>query len=238
MNDTVRVIKTAFILGAGLGMRLRPLTASCPKPLLPVKGRPLITYAMDHLLTAGVEQFIVNTHHCARAYDMAFPDGRWRGRPITFRFEPELLNTGGGLKNIADLVADDEAIWVYNGDIITDLPLHTLEEAHAASGREVTLALRSTGPACNVSLDDEGRICDFRFVLSAPAARHCLFTGVYIVTRPFFRRLQAGGKQDVVTVFLDMLRECPGSVGGVVIDEGIWNDIGSPEAYEGVNREQ
>ncbi|HLE19042.1 MAG TPA: sugar phosphate nucleotidyltransferase, partial [Syntrophales bacterium] len=61
-------VKTAFILGAGLGVRLRPLTDTTPKPLLPVGGRPIITYAMEHLLTVGVERFIVNTHHLADVY--------------------------------------------------------------------------------------------------------------------------------------------------------------------------
>ena len=90
------MIRTAFILGAGLGTRLRPLTEECPKPLLPVGGRPLITYAMDHCLSVGIERFIVNTHHCPRAFDRAFPEKSWRGWPILFRHEPVLLDTGGG----------------------------------------------------------------------------------------------------------------------------------------------
>ena len=61
-------IRTAFILGAGLGTRLRPLTQNLPKPLLPVGGRPIITYAMEHLRAAGVERFIINTHHCPEKY--------------------------------------------------------------------------------------------------------------------------------------------------------------------------
>ena len=231
-------IKTAFILGAGLGTRLRPLTDHCPKPLLPVRGRPLITYAMDHLLMAGVERFIVNTHHCAGAYADAFPDAAWKGRPVLFRFEPILLNTGGGLKNIEDLLGNDDAVWVYNGDIMTDLPLERLRDGHVRQGREVTLALRSRGTPRNVGLDEGGAICDFRFVLGVPAAKQCLFTGLYIVETSFLSRLEPGGKQDIVAVFLDMIREDPGSVANVVIDEGQWQDIGSVEAYEAMNREK
>jgi mannose-1-phosphate guanylyltransferase len=128
-------IRTAFILGAGLGMRLRPLTRNCPKPLLPICCRPLITFAMDHCLSIGVERFIVNTHHCAAAYDAAFPDGNWRRAPILFRHEPVLLDTAGGLKNIEELLEEDETILVYNGDILSDLPLSRLLTAHAAAGR-------------------------------------------------------------------------------------------------------
>jgi mannose-1-phosphate guanylyltransferase len=236
MADGGHKIKTAFILGAGLGTRLRPLTNALPKPLLPVRGRPIITYAMDHLLTVGVERFIVNTHHCADAYESIFPDGQWRGRPVIFRFEPVLLNTGGGLKNIEDLLANDEAIWIYNGDIITDLPLKKLLEGHLAGGKEITLALRSTGSPLNVGLDSQGRICDFRFTLGNAAASHGLFTGLYIVKKSFLQRLEAGGKQDVVSIFIDMIRAIPGSVGSVILDEGQWLDIGSLEAYERINR--
>ena len=90
-------------------MRLRPLTDDCPKPLLPVGGRPLITFAMDHCLTVGIERFIVNTHHCPAAYDRAFPERSWRGWPILFRHEPLLLDTAGGLKNIEDLLDEEES---------------------------------------------------------------------------------------------------------------------------------
>ena len=187
---------------------------------------------MDHCLTVGVERFIVNTHHCAAAYDRAFPERNWRGRPILFRHEPVLLDTAGGLKNIEDLLADDETLLVYNGDILSDLPLGRLLAAHAAGGKEVTLALRSDGPLRNVCLDAEGEICDFREFLGNPGVRRCLFTGIYTVEKRFLRRLTPGKIESVVPVFVEMIREAPGSVGSVVIDEGIWLDIGDPEAYE------
>ena len=225
-------IRTAFILGAGLGTRLRPLTENCPKPLLPVGGRPLITFAMDHCRSIGVERFIVNTHHCAGAYDGAFPERRRRGVPILFRHEPVLLDTAGGIKNIEDLLAeDDETILVYNGDILSDLPLSRLLAAHAAGGREVTLALRSDGPLRNVCLDAKGEICDLRDLLGNPGVRRCLFTGIYIVEKRFLRRLKPGKIESVVPVFVVMIREAAGSIASVVIDDGTWEDVGDTEAY-------
>jgi aminoglycoside/choline kinase family phosphotransferase/choline kinase len=225
-------IKTAFILGAGLGMRLRPLTEKRPKPLLPVGGRPLITFAMDHCLDVGIERFIVNTHHCPAAYDETFPERSWRGKPILFRHETILLDTAGGLKNIEDLLTEDETILIYNGDILSDLPLGRLLGAHSAGGREVTLALRSEGTLRNVALDADGAVCDLRGLLGNPGLRLCLFTGIYIVERSFFLRLVRDKVESVVPVFVEMIREVPGSVGSVIIDEGGWEDIGDPEAYE------
>ena len=224
-------IRTAFILGAGLGTRLRPLTEKLPKPLLPVGGRPLITYAMDHCLSIGIGRFIVNTHHRATAYDKAFPGRNWRGTPIHFRHEPVLLDTAGGLKNIEDLLEDSETILVYNGDILSDLPLSQLVAAHAAGGREVTLALRSDGPLRNVCLDARGVICDFRDLLGNPGVRRCLFTGIFIVEKRFLRRLLPGKIESVISVFVKMIREAAASIASVVIDDGQWLDIGDPEAY-------
>jgi len=229
MNDSK--IRTAFILGAGLGKRLRPLTENLPKPLLPVGGRPLITFAMDHCLSIGVERFIVNTHHCAAAYVKAFPGRSRRGAPILFRHEQVLLDTAGGLKNIEDLLEEAETILVYNGDILSDLPLSQLVAAHAAGNREVTLALRSDGPLRNVCLDANGAICDFRDLLGNPGVRRCLFTGIFIVEKRFLRRLLPGKIESVVPVFVEMIREAAGSIASVVIDEGSWEDVGDTEAY-------
>ena len=90
------MIRTAFILGAGLGTRLRPLTEECPKPLLPVGGRPLITFAMDHCLSVGVERFIVNTHHCPGAFDRAFPEGAGGDGRSSFAMSPSSSTPRGG----------------------------------------------------------------------------------------------------------------------------------------------
>jgi NDP-sugar pyrophosphorylase family protein len=228
----IKQIKTAFILGAGLGTRLRPLSDNMPKPLLEIGGRPIITYAMEQLRVAGVERFIVNTHHCAEKYAGIFPKNNWEGISITFRYEPVLLDTAGGIKNIEDLIIEDERIIVCNGDIITNMPLTTLIEKHFKLKTIVTLALRSSGPLLNVSIDKEGFVCDMRHILKNHGVMNCLFTGIYIVEKDFLKRLKAGKIESTVLPLVEMIKENPRSVGGVVIDNGYWHDVGTIEEYE------
>lgn len=237
MVDTLQKnITTAFILGAGLGTRLRPLTENMPKPLLEIGGYPIITYAMAHLRAVGIRRFIVNTHHCAGKYAEAFPEANWRGIPITFRYEPVLLDTAGGIKNIEDLIAEDERIIVYNGDIITNLPIELLIRKHFELKTTITLALRSNGPLLNVNIDQEGFVCDMRHLLKNEGVRQCLFTGIYILEKSFLKRLTAGKIESIVLPLVEMIKENPRSVGAVVIDDGSWYDVGTIEEYEKLNK--
>lgn len=224
----------AFVLGAGLGTRLKSLTEQLPKPMIPVFGRPLIEFAFEHLAEAGVRRFVVNTHHCAGEYTRHFPDARYRDLPITFRHEPVLLETGGGIDNVADLLAGSPFV-VYNGDILTDLPLAPLFETHAASRALVTLALRSTGNAAHVALSaDSGRVTDIRDLLGSGDPGSYQFTGIYACQPEFLSHLRHGEKHSVIPVFLDLIKA--GQLGGAVLDAGDWWDLGNRETYLDVHR--
>lgn len=224
--------ETAFILGAGLGTRLRPLTEQCPKPLLDIGGRSVITYAMDHLLSIGIKRFIVNTHHFPDVYLQKFPDRSWRNTPIIFRNEPVLLDTAGGFKNIEDLLSKDETILCYNGDVIADMPLEKLLHFHEQNKPEATLLLRSHGPFLHVSVNDRNEICDFRNTLKNPGTKNCLFTGIYALETSVLQYIEAGKTESIITTLTQRIARKPGSVMGVILDEGNWYDIGSIEIYE------
>ncbi|MCD8284193.1 MAG: nucleotidyltransferase family protein [Opitutae bacterium] len=230
------MIKTAFILGAGLGTRLRPLTENCPKPLLCVRNKPIICHAMDRLIEVGVERFIVNTRHCAEVYDEKFPDKKYRGREIALSHEPILLDTGGGLKNIEHMLGGgDDNLLVYNGDILANLDLSRLvahhEDAVARGNCLATLLLR-TNPSGNVNFDDDNEcIADMRDRLRRAGTRRCGFTGIYCVSRKFFTEIPSGKIESVVEAFLRCIARGNNEIRGIVDDGGEWRDLGTPADF-------
>ena len=226
-------VTQAFILGAGLGTRLQPLTGRLPKPLVPLFHRPLAAWALDACARAGIRRFAINTHH--------LPDA-WRGFAalaghaefeISLFHEPVLLETGGGLKNIAAWIGG-RPLLVHNGDIFSTLPLDKLIAAHAASGLPATLALRSHGVARHIALDATGtRVCDIRSMLSRAAGSQ-VFTGIYCVNPEFLDLIPAQQIISVIPAFLELAKE--GKLGGIVLDEGEWLDLGDREAYLAAHR--
>ena len=226
-------ITRAFVLGAGLGTRLKGLTERRPKPLIPIYGKSLITFAFDQLIATGITEIVVNTHHCHEAYKAAFPEGAYGGARLIFEHEPVLLETAGGIKNVERHLGG-EPFLVHNGDVLTNLPLRKVIEHHRAAGNEVTMVLRSQGEPLHVSLD-AGRVVDIAGRLGAPGARY-LFTGIYVVEPAFLRRIAPRTKISVIPLFMGMIKE-GGKLGGVVLDEGDWWDLGTREKYLDVHRE-
>ncbi len=221
--------RTAFVLGAGLGTRLRPLTDRLPKPLVPIFGKPLIVWAFDSLLAAGAREFIVNTHHLPDTYNAEFPVGIHRGAPLTFRHEPVLLETGGGIRNICDLIRH-YPFAVYNGDILADLPLRRLAEEHAASGADLTVALRSGGGPLRVALDEAAQtVLGFgaQPIQGVPPNR--VFAGVYLVG-PRLMEFLSPNKIESVIPAMERLIADGGQIRGVTLDDGLWFDLGSRDA--------
>lgn len=222
-------MKKAFILGAGLGNRLRPLTDRLPKPLVPLFHRPLAGWAMDACARAGVEHFAVNTHHLPEAWEN-FGDAH----ELTLFHEPVLLETGGGLKNIQNWIGGDPLL-VHNGDIFSTIPLENLITTHQASGLPVTLALRSQGDARHIALDASGtRVTDIRRSLDRAEGSH-VFTGIYCVNPGFLDMIPADEKISIIPAFLELAKS--GMLGAIVLDEGVWLDLGDRDSYLQAHRE-
>jgi NDP-sugar pyrophosphorylase family protein len=226
-------VRTAFLLCAGWGQRLQPLTNQIPKPLVPICGVPLCQFALSRIASLGVERIVINTHRLADQFIRLFPEypepSRYDGVPVFFRHEPVLLETAGGLKNIEDLLLPGPVL-VHNGDILAELDLAALCDVHAKSGAVCTLALRSSGGPLQVGFDAaSGVVTDIRGELGSASPRF-LYTGVCVVEPSMLARIPAGGPVSFVPVWLDALRAGE-KIAGVVLDGGVWRDIGNIEEY-------
>ena len=220
-------MRKAFLLGAGLGTRLQPLTETLPKPLIPFANRPLITHALDHCLQAGITDFAINTHHLHETWDRFFPNGKYRDANLTFFHEPELLETGGGIKNIADWIKDDPVL-VYNGDIITDFPIDRLMTGHMASNNTATLAVQNHGPDLRITVDGH-RVTDVRGLIHQQQGTH-QFTGIYVIDPEILEIIPPNEKISIIPAFVELIKQ--GELGAYhVKGHPKWLDLGTRETY-------
>ena len=218
-----------FILGAGLGTRLAPLTHILPKPLMPVFQKPLIQHTMDHYIRCGVSEFMVNISCLPLMWERAFPEPVYRGCPVSFSEEEAPMDSGGGVKKIMPWVKPGEPLLVHNGDILTDIPVADLLAEHKRRGNMVTLALRSVDGKRNVGFDEEtGAITDMRLALGVNPGTH-QFAGVYLMEPEVADLFPEEDVFSIVPVWLELIKQ--GKVGGVVFDWANWHEIGSPAGY-------
>jgi mannose-1-phosphate guanylyltransferase len=229
-------IRRAFILGAGLGTRLRPLTENLPKPLVPICGKPLVHFALNHLEKNGIREVIINTHHAAEKWLQNFPDKKYQSLLLEFRHEPLLLDTGGGLKNVEDFFSNESIFIIYNGDILSTVPLAKAIEFHFANQNLATMVLRSKEEPKHVSLGKDGFVTDIRGKLGTRQNGEYLFTGIHIVQTEIFRSIAEPKPESIITIYLELIRQKK-RIGGIVLDEGEWSDIGTLSEYERINKQ-
>jgi len=219
-------ITRAFVLGAGLGTRLRPLTDDLPKPLVPIFQKPLITFALDHLIDLGIESFVINTHRLPETFANAFPNRTYRDRPVRLVHEPELLGTGGGIKNIEPHLKFAPFI-AYSGDVLTDIDLQPLIDEHFRCGNDVTLALRDTGLAAAVAFRN-GRVVDISNRYGMTGSYD--FANIAVWNPEIFERIPPNRKISFIPIIADWIG-AGGKIGGVVLNDGKWFNIGSRAQY-------
>jgi len=222
--------KSAMVLAAGLGKRLRPLTDVRPKPLIEVAGQPLIAHALDRLALAGVERAVVNLYYKPEMIEAALA-GRTRPR-IELSREPELLETGGGVKNALPLLG--ETFFALNGDVFwldgLTSALTRLVQYFDQQRMDALLLMQRTVWATGY----EGLGDYFLDPLGVPRSRGerevapYIFAGIQILHRRLF-----DGVAD--TVFsLKKLYDRAEHAGrlGAIIHDGEWFHIGTPEGLE------
>jgi len=224
-------ISQAFVLGAGLGTRLRPLTDELPKPLVPIFQKPLITFALDHVIDLGIDKIFINTHRLPETFAAAFPENRYGRSNLTFVNEPVLLETCGGIKNIEAQLGKEPFI-TYSGDVLTDMPLQPLIDEHFSCENDVTLALRQTDFGSAIAFHD-GRVVDI-------SGRHGIpgnydFANIAVWNSAILGRIPPAQKISFIPILGEWISQ-GGKIGGVVMEKGEWFNLGSRAEYFGVHQ--
>jgi mannose-1-phosphate guanylyltransferase len=227
----VNEITQAFVLAAGLGKRLRPLTDELPKPLIPIFQKPLVTFALDHLIGVGVNRFVINTHRHPELFQGFFAPRGYAGFPLTLVHEPDLLETGGGIKN-AEIHLGNEPFLTYSGDVLTDVNLQPLIDEHFRRENDVTLALRLTGLAAAVALRDH-RVVDISNRYGV--AGNFDFANIAVWNSAIFERIPPHKKISFIPIIGDWIGQ-GARIGGVVMNDGKWSNISSRAEYLEVHR--
>ncbi|MBL6633158.1 MAG: NDP-sugar synthase [Thermoleophilia bacterium] len=228
-------VRQAVILVGGQGTRMRPLTDTLPKPMLPLLDLPFVERQVDHLSAAGVERVVFSCGYRPREIEEYFGDGASRGLQVGYVVDPEPLGTAGAIANAEELLDDDD-VFVLNGDILTDLDLAALVAHHRGLGAEATIALTPVDDPSAFGLvrtDADGRVTEFVEKPGAdqlvPGEPYRINAGTYVLS-PSARRAIPHGQQVSIERDTFPLLAARGGVGAMASD-CYWRDIGTPGSY-------
>jgi mannose-1-phosphate guanylyltransferase len=228
-----RTVRTALVLAAGLGTRLRPLTHVRAKPAVPVGGEPLVRRIVRWLTAHDICELVMNLHHLPETLAEVVGDGSDLSAHVRYSWEqPIVLGTAGGVRQALPLLGGGTFL-IVNGDTLTDFDLAGLCARHAESGALVTLAL-CPNPAPQryggVRLDDDGRVTGF-VPRGCTEATTYHFVGVQAAEPDAFLALPCGRPADSIGGVYDaLLADRPGAVRGYVSPAAFW-DIGTVGDY-------
>jgi mannose-1-phosphate guanylyltransferase len=222
----------AMILAAGLGTRLKPLTLNTPKALMPVGNVPIIDRIIEYLKTYGISELVVNAHHHNKQIVEHLNGGRPFNLNIDVRVEPDILGTGGGIKNTEDFW-DKAPFIVMNGDILTNINLRNAYEAHKRSESLATLILHDQPPFNQIKIDDQNNITH---IADENLANRLAFTGIHIIDPKLMARIPENVFSNIIHWYRELIRE--GRPPKAYISAGHeWRDIGTIESYVLANKE-
>lgn len=228
----------AVVLAAGHGRRLRPLTETLPKPLLPVLGLPVAGRTLSQVAAAGCEAAAMNLHHHGDMVRRGIGD-TWGDLPVSYSEEPKLLGTLGALGPLRDFLRQADLVVVVNGDSLCQWPLKRLIRRHRKGGAEATLLVsRLADPepyGGGIGVDGKGRVTSFRRTgdPQAPATasdeRRRVFMGAHVFSPGLIPDL-GGGPADFVSDLYQPLLDA-GKVLRVLETTSRWHDLGTPSRY-------
>ena len=229
----------AMILAAGFGKRLRPLTDTTPKPLLPVGGKPLIEWNLLLLRRHGITEVTINLHHLGDQIEKALGDGSRLDMSVSYSRERTILGTGGGLKQAEPYFAG-ESFLVLNGDTLLDVDLSALVDSHLQHRALATMVLRddpeveSWGPV-EVNEDEQVIRINGKGLTTARSIRKLMFAGVHVMHARLLRYVPEGVESSIIDAYLAAISDREVILGYRM--EGYLSDVGTLSRYEQAERD-
>jgi mannose-1-phosphate guanylyltransferase len=221
----------AIVLVGGQGSRLRPLTLSTPKPMLPTAGVPFLAHLFSRIRAAGITHIVLGTSYRAEVFQDHFGDGGPIGLDIDYVVEDVPLGTGGAIGNVADRLRGPAAV-VFNGDILSGVEIDKLVHTHTAAGADVTLHLtRVPDPrafGC-VATDGNGRVTAFMEKDPNPVTDQ-INAGTYVFDRSVIDAIPTGRAVSVERETFPGLLTAGAHVVGH-LDATYWRDLGTPADF-------
>ena len=218
----------AVILVGGLGTRLRPLTLSAPKPMLPTAGVPFLAHLIARIRDAGIHHIVLGTSYQPQVFETYFGDGQAFGVELEYVVESEPLGTGGGIRNVAQALRGDTAL-IFNGDVLSGLDLRHLLDSHVQHRADVTLHLTRvpdpTSFGC-VPTDPAGRVTAFLEKDPNPVTDQ-INAGTYVFDRAILEAIPTGRPVSVERETFPALLSGGARVYGHA-DTSYWRDLGTP----------
>jgi len=231
MNPSAKNSVDAVVLVGGKGTRLRPLTLTVPKPLLPTAGSPFLTHLLSRIAEAGIGHAVLGTSYKAATFEAEFGDGSALGLQMEYVTEVEPLGTGGGIANVAPRLRHD-TVMVFNGDVLSGVDLAAMLAAHHERDADVTLYLvRVSNPRAfgSVPTDAHGNVLAFLEKTMDPPTDQ-INAGCYIFKREVLERIPRGREVSVEREVFPALLADGAKVCGFV-DSGYWRDMGTPDDF-------
>ncbi|HEX3067041.1 MAG TPA: NDP-sugar synthase [Thermoanaerobaculia bacterium] len=225
----------AMILAAGYGTRLRPITYTIPKPIVPLCGRPLMAWAVESLLAAGIRDLVVNLHHLPEAIERYLRETYAGEARVEFSYEAEILGTGGGVRRVRSLLKSDDEFFLVNGDTIQFPPYDTLLSVLRETGALAALTLRHPpeGDRFTPVWLNKNLVTGF----GKGTGEALMFSGTHLISRRIFDYLPDKEFSGIVDeVYQPLIESGKELVAGVVDDGSLWFDIGTPPRYMAASR--
>ncbi len=221
----------AVVLVGGQGTRLRPLTLSAPKPMLPTAGLPFLTHLLSRIAAAGIEHVVLGTSYKSEVFEAEFGDGSKLGLQMEYVTETTPMGTGGGIANLKSRLRHETAM-VFNGDVLSGADLRSLLEDHESKGADVTLHLVRVGDprafGC-VPTDEDGVVTAFLEKTQDPPTDQ-INAGCYVFRRDVIDLIPTDRPVSVEREVFPALLSNGRRVCGYV-DATYWRDMGTPEDF-------